>query len=194
MKPARSALIAASRLAPEARRGLLRRTHTLESEIFRNVERFEDYAARVEQAGELRRLPLAERLERVRAAINALGPPAGAEAPAAPAPDFAARVAEFVARGVPEPQAVLRSVLAERAEAAAAELSPEGRALCAELAQQDAGARPSTRPWWAALADWLRGGPADAPANPADAPANPADAPANPADDRVAAHWGNECR
>jgi len=122
----------------------------------------------------------------VRAAINALGPPAEAEAPAPPAPDFAARVAELVARGVPEPQAVLRSALAERAEGgvpephavlrsalAEAALSPEGRAICAELARLDAGARPDTRPWWAALAGWLRGGCAD---------------------DRVAALWGNERR
>lgn len=53
VKPARSALIAASQLAPEARRALLQRTHALESEIFRNVERFEEYAARVLAAGEL---------------------------------------------------------------------------------------------------------------------------------------------
>jgi len=124
-------------------------------------------------AGELRGLRLDARLDRVRAAINALGPPAEAEVPAPPAPAFAARVAEQVARGVPEAQAALRCALAERAETAAAELSPEGRAICAELAQLDAGARPDTRPWWAPLARWLRGGRAD---------------------DKVAAPWGNERR
>jgi 3-hydroxymyristoyl/3-hydroxydecanoyl-(acyl carrier protein) dehydratase/1-acyl-sn-glycerol-3-phosphate acyltransferase len=122
-------------------------------------------------AGELRGLRLDARIERVRAAINGLGPRADAETPAPSAPEFAARVADLIARGVPEPQAVLRSALAERAETAAAELSAEGRAIYAELARLDAGARADTRPWWAALVGWLCGGGGD---------------------DRVAALWGNE--
>lgn len=53
MKPARSDLIAASRLDAEARRALLERTYQLESQIFRNVEGFDDYARRVLASGEL---------------------------------------------------------------------------------------------------------------------------------------------
>src|SRR5215470_4042980 len=53
VKPARSGLVAASRLDPEAQRALLQRTYALESQIFRNVEGFEDYARRVLEHGEL---------------------------------------------------------------------------------------------------------------------------------------------
>jgi hypothetical protein len=53
VKPARSDLIAASRLGAHARRALLERTYALESRIFRNVESFEDYARRALAASEL---------------------------------------------------------------------------------------------------------------------------------------------
>ena len=53
MKPAHSDLIAASRLDADARRALLQRTYALESQIFRNVEGFDDYARRILEHGEL---------------------------------------------------------------------------------------------------------------------------------------------
>lgn len=49
----RSGLIDAGALDVEARRALLRRTHALEAEVFRGVEPFESYAARVVNAREL---------------------------------------------------------------------------------------------------------------------------------------------
>lgn len=51
--PARSALIHASALEPGARRALLQRTHALEAQLFRSVEPFEAYAARVMEARQL---------------------------------------------------------------------------------------------------------------------------------------------